>query len=50
MIELPKGVWRWLEENSRDLARIASALETIASEVSEIRRTLQESKTKEEQE
>lgn len=42
MLELPKGVWRWLAENGRDLGRIAAALETIATEVTEIRKALQE--------
>ena len=44
MFELPRGVWRWLADNARDLARIASALEKMASEAAEIRKALQESK------
>ncbi len=42
MLELPKGVWRWLAENGRDLARIAVALETIAAEITEIRKAMQD--------
>jgi hypothetical protein len=42
MIDLPKGLWRWLSENARDLKRIAAAAETIALEVAEMRRTMQE--------
>ena len=42
MLELPKGVWRWLSENGRDLGRIAAALETIAREAAAIRKALQE--------
>lgn len=42
MLELPRGVWRWISENARDLGRIAAAAETIAHELTEIRRTLQE--------
>jgi hypothetical protein len=42
MIELPRGVWRWLAKNGKDLARIAAAAETIARELAEIRRALQE--------
>jgi hypothetical protein len=47
MIDLPKGVWRWLAENARDLARLAAAAETIARELAEIRRTMQEDEEKE---
>jgi len=47
MIDLPKGVWRWLSENARDLERIAAALEKITLEVAEIRRTMQEDDQKE---
>ena len=42
MLELPRGVWRWLSENGRDLGRIATALETIAREATEIRKTMQD--------
>ena len=49
MLELPRGVWRWLSENGRDLARIAAALETMASEATAIRKMLQEQDDKEEQ-
>ncbi len=48
MLELPKGVWAWLSTNAKDLARIALALEAIAREVAEIRRTMQEDEEKEE--
>lgn len=47
MLELPRGVWKWLAENGRDLARIAAALETIAAEATEIRKALQEADQKE---
>ncbi len=42
MLELPRGVWRWISENGRDLARIAAALEAIAAEATEIRKALQD--------
>ncbi|MDP9437215.1 MAG: hypothetical protein M3P49_00465 [Actinomycetota bacterium] len=42
MLELPRGVWRWISENGRDLGRIAGALETIATEATAIRKMLQE--------
>jgi hypothetical protein len=49
VLELPRGLWKWLANNARDLARIAAAAETIARELAEIRRTLQETdETKEE--
>jgi hypothetical protein len=48
-MELPRGVWRWISENGRDLARIASAAERIAEELAAIRRTLQEQDDQEEQ-
>jgi hypothetical protein len=41
VLELPRGIWRWLAESSRNLGRIAAALVTIARELSGIRRTLQ---------
>ena len=41
-MELPRGVWRWISENGRDLARIASAAEKIANELGRIRKALQE--------
>jgi hypothetical protein len=50
MIDLPRGVWRWLADNGKDLARIAAAAETIARELAEIRRTMQEDEEKEERE
>ncbi len=49
MLELPGGVWRWISENGRDLARIAAALEAIAAEATEIRKALQEQDDQEEQ-
>ncbi len=49
MLELPRGVWKWLSENGRDLGRIAAALETIAREATEIRRTLQEQDNEQEE-
>ncbi len=50
MLELPRGLWKWLSENARDLGRIAKAAEKIAEELAEIRRTLQETdETKEEE-
>ncbi len=42
MLELPRGMWKWLAENARDLARIAKAAEQIAHETTEIRKTLQD--------
>lgn len=42
MLELPRGLWRWLAENAKDLGRIAAALETIAHEATAIREALQE--------
>jgi hypothetical protein len=50
MIELPKGVWRWLSDTAKDMARIAAAAETIARELAEIRRTMQEDEEKEDRE
>lgn len=49
MLELPKGVWRWLAENGRDLGRIAAALERVAEELATIRRELQDVGDREEQ-
>ncbi len=49
MLELPRGVWRWISENGRDLARIASAAERIAEELAAIRKALQEQDDQEEQ-
>lgn len=49
MLELPRSVWNWIAANTKDLSRIAAAVETIARELAEIRKTLQENdKTKEE--
>ncbi len=41
-MELPRGLWRWLSENGRDLGRIAVALEAIAHEAAAIRKALQD--------
>lgn len=41
VLELPRGLWKWLTETARDLARIAAAAEQIAEELAEIRRALQ---------
>ena len=49
MIDLPRGLWRWLSENARDLARIASALEKTAEEVALIRAALEADDHKEDQ-
>lgn len=38
MIELPKGVWQWINQSGRDIARIAAALERLADEATRIRR------------
>ncbi len=40
MSELPRGVWKWLAENARDLARIAGAAEKVAEELRRIREAL----------
>ena len=42
MLELPRGIWRWLAQNSRDLGRIAEAAETIARELACIRAILED--------
>jgi hypothetical protein len=42
MFELPRGLWKWLTENARDLARIALALETIAQEIARIRAAMED--------
>ncbi len=47
MLELPRGVWRWLAENGKDLGRIAAALEAIAAETTEIRKALQDDEQEE---
>ncbi len=44
---LPRGVWRWLAENGRDLGRIATAAERIADELAAIRKALQDDEQKE---
>jgi len=41
MPELPRGVWKWLAENARDLARIAGAAEKLADELGRIRAALE---------
>lgn len=40
MPEIPRGVWRWIETNIRNLARIARAVEKIAEELQRIREAL----------
>jgi hypothetical protein len=47
MFELPRGIWKWLAENARDLARIAGALEKVAKELSRIRAVLEDDDRKE---
>jgi len=49
VLELPRGVWRWLTENARDLARIAGALEKMAEDVARIRAALEHDDRKEDQ-
>jgi hypothetical protein len=44
MLELPRGAWKWLADNARDLARIAAALEKIAEEISGIRTAMEDDK------
>ena len=50
MLELPRGLWKWLSENARDLAQKADSLEKIARETAEIRKVLQEDEEKKERE
>ena len=50
LVELPRGVWRWISQNARDLARIATALETVAREATEIRKALQQDDDRKEDE
>lgn len=42
MPELPRGVWKWLAGNARDLARIALAVEKVAEELGRIRAALED--------
>ncbi len=42
MLELPRGVWKWLTDSARDLARIAGAMEKVAEELARIRAILEE--------
>lgn len=42
MLELPRGLWRWLAENGRDLGRIATVAERIANELTAIRKAMQD--------
>lgn len=49
MLDLPKGVWEWISRNGRDVARVAKALETVAHELQQIRKALQENDDREEQ-
>ncbi len=41
MLELPRGIWRWLADSGRDLSRIAASLEKIAEETARIRAMLE---------
>jgi hypothetical protein len=47
MLELPRGVWRWIAENGRDLGRIAAGVERIADELAAIRKAMQDDEQKE---
>ena len=47
MLELPAGVWRWITANTKDLSRIAAAVETIARELTEIRKALEDNEMEE---
>ena len=47
MFELPKGVWRWIADNAKDMARIAAALEKMAEEIARIRAALEDDDRKE---
>jgi len=49
MLELPGGLWKWLAENARDLARIARALEKSAEELAGIRAAMEDEDRKEDQ-
>jgi hypothetical protein len=40
MIELPRGIWRWMANSAKDLALTTVALEKIARETAEIRKVL----------
>jgi len=42
MIELPRGVWKWLADNASDLSRIAAALEKTAEEIALIRAAMED--------
>jgi hypothetical protein len=42
MIELPRGIWRWIADNGRDMARVARALEKIAEEIARIRAAMED--------
>ncbi len=41
MLELPAGVWRFLDAHGKDIARCAKALERIAAELKAIREELE---------
>ena len=49
MFELPRGLWRWLSDNAKDMARIASALEKMVDELARIRAELEAEDRKEDQ-
>lgn len=42
MLNLPKGVWRWVETNLKDIGRLATAAEKAVEELRLIRKTLEE--------
>ena len=48
MLQLPAGLWKWLNENARDLARIAAAAERIAEELTRIRAALEDNRKEDE--
>ena len=42
MLELPRGLWKWLASNERNLARIAKSLEKVTEEITRIRRVMED--------
>lgn len=46
MLEVPEGVWKWIDANLKDVGRIATAAETIAHELKQIRVELQNDEKK----
>jgi len=49
MFELPRGLWKWLADNARDLSRIAATLEQTAEEIALIRAAMEDDDQKENQ-